>query len=192
MAKNVFRLHDFGRSKSNGPWGKNNVARVLNRLYYVHSGSCIVNYAKKDRVLSAGNVYILPQSKNFHRVDAKDFDHTFFDYYSSVPLLRDSFTEIPADEFNLNGFFGFLTTTKLNRASAKDREVALNLMTAILSYIDLKFKLPYVSDRITIKAMELFETNPDISTKEIADILHLNESYLPEKVINYLNQLGKT
>lgn len=177
MAKNIIRMHDFGRSESNGPWGKNNVARVLNRLYYVYSGSSVVNYAKKDHVLTAGNVYLLPQCKNFHRVDAKDFDHIFFDFYSSLPLRQDSFTEIPAEKFNLKTIFEFFGAKKLNRVSQKDREYALNMLTTILSYLDLNMKLPYVSDKNIIRAMELFETMPDISTKEIANILHLNESY---------------
>lgn len=177
MVQSKILLHDFGRSVSNGSWGKNDVAKSLNRLYYVNSGEAVVYYAQKKHTLTAGNVYILPQSKDFYRVDAKYFDHIFFDYYCSPALQFDSFTEIPSEQLSLNKFFKFLNTASLKRRVTEDRAVALNFLTGILSYIELHIPLPYISDKIVVEALKLFEANPNITSAEIATKLNINESY---------------
>ena len=177
MVQSKILLHDFGRVVSNGSWGKNDVAKSLNRLYYVNSGEAVVCYAQKMHTLTAGNVYILPQSKDFYRVDAKHFNHTFFDYYCSPALQFDSFTEIPGESYGLAEFFTFINSIKLHRRDESDRIVALNFLKAILSYIERHIKLPYISDKFIVTALKLFEENPNISSKEIAEKLSINESY---------------
>ncbi|MBQ2968546.1 MAG: helix-turn-helix transcriptional regulator [Clostridia bacterium] len=177
MEYNKITLHDFGRAVSNGPWGKNDVAKKLNRLYYVNGGSCTVKYAQKEFKLTLGNVYILPQAKDFHRVSAENFDHNFFDYYCAPALQFDSFTEIPGNSFGLAEFFTFINSIKLHRRDESDRIVALKFLKSILSYIERHIKLPYISDKFIVTALKLLEENPNISSKEIAEKLSINESY---------------
>ena len=74
-------------------------------------------------------------------------------------------------------FFKFLNTASLKRRVTEDRAVALNFLTGILSYIELHIPLPYISDKIVVEALKLFETNPNITSAEIATKLNINESY---------------
>ena len=165
----------FGRQTINGAWWVDGT-RAVHRLYFVNSGTAVVKYAGKTRTLCAGNIYLLPRSDDFETVDAKDFDHTFFDYYS-IPALRfDSFTQIDGGKSGYRDFFSFLNTAfaekKLDKRTAKD------FLCGILSVIDKNENLPYITNTLIIMALDIIHADAiNETTESVAQRLNLNKSY---------------
>lgn len=175
---NYVRLYTYGRQTMKGAWTINR-SRIVNRLYYVNSGSAFISNGTQKFELRPGSIYIFPQCSNFDPIDAFAFDHTFFDFYSSHILRYDSFTEINTSSLSIDGFFSYI-----NSVIASDKERAClnaleNLLVGLLSTIDsLHFPLPYVSNTAVACAVEEIHKNyADITTASLAHKLNLNESY---------------
>ena len=170
---NNVELYAFGRRKTDGVWWIDS-SKVVNRMYYVISGSAVVKCGLKDRLLSKGNIYILPQVGGFAPISSEGFEHIYFDYYSIPPLHPDSFIEISSDVCNLDSFFLFFKDA-LKYCTI---DIAADFLRAILSIIDNNVGLEYISDSAVIKALELIHKNKDsITVKALANGVNLNESY---------------
>ena len=71
-------LYAYGRATVNNAWpAMHNF--IVNRLYYVNSGSALIHNANREQTLVKGRIYIIPQCHNFKPLDAFSFDQTLFE-----------------------------------------------------------------------------------------------------------------
>ncbi len=186
--KNNIRLYSFGRYLANKPWKMDIPSHIVTRLYYVNSGTAIVSYSKKEYTLTEGNVYLLPQCPDFRTLFAQNFDHTFFDFRAPFTLKLDSFVEIPGEQCNLKDFFVFIN--KAVQAGTISLAAAKQFVTAMLTYMDQNFHIPYLSDTHIINSMEMiFNASSVPSVKALAQQLNLNENYF---IRLFTNAVGVT
>ena len=73
---NKIELYAFGKCKTDGAWWVDS-SKVVNRMYYVIDGSAIVKCGLKERLLSKGNIYILPQIGGFSPISSENFEHIY-------------------------------------------------------------------------------------------------------------------
>ena len=77
---NQISLYTYGRYTANDAWYID-YSRVVNRLYYVNSGTAQILNSSEKYTLTAGKIYIIPQCRIFRPLGAEEFDHTYFDFY---------------------------------------------------------------------------------------------------------------
>lgn len=169
---NMIELYAYGKCKTEGVWWVDS-SKVVNRLYYVISGSAVVKCGTEFRTLTEGNVYILPQINGFSPIGSENFEHIFFDYYSVPALHPHSFAKVSGNVCNLDGFFSFFGSV-INNCTV---DIARHFLCAVLGIIESNVKLEYINDSTIIRALEIIH-NKDIGTvKELANRVSLNESY---------------
>lgn len=151
-------------------------SKVVNRIYFVKQGSAVVSYGKKEYTLEKDNIYVLPASEDFESVSADGFEHIFFDYYSSDVLRFDSFIKMPSSFCDLDVLFEFVYRGL--KSGNIDEENGTTFLNSILSIIRRNIKLPYVNNEIINKALTIIRSDIfKVTTKDLADKLHLNECY---------------
>jgi hypothetical protein len=104
---NSIILYTYGRSTVNGCW-QIDKSRIVNRLYYVNSGSAVIETTSHKYSLAAGKIYIIPQCKSFSPISANSFDHTYFDFYSSRVMRRNTLIELNKNAFDSDIFFEYI------------------------------------------------------------------------------------
>ena len=169
-------IYSYGRCKSlNDKWWIDR-AKLVNRLYYVNSGNAIIYYANKEHFLTEGNIYLLPSVEDFCSVNACNFDHTFFDYYTDRVLKFNSFMELPADFCNLDLIFSFLN--KLLDSGNADDTIIFHTFATIMAIIEHNAKPDYITNKIISQALSIIRTNfSELSVTALAESLCLNKSY---------------
>ena len=172
------KLYTFGRKITNGAW-QINKNRVVNRLYYVNSGTAVIHNAAGEFTLSEKRFYIIPQCFNFKPVAATDFDHTFFDYYSTAVLHPDKIYEFSADFCQGAHFFNYVNALIKNEDKSLISEGVEKLLSGFLSVLTSSgANLALVENSAVVRAVEIINNSYDlVSSKALADELHLNESY---------------
>lgn len=175
---NKLKLYTFGRCVSKDAWYVNQ-SRVVNRLYYVNSGTAIIHISGGEYLLKANKYYIIPQCSNFKPLSADNFDHTYFDYYSAHILRANRIYEFDSEYCSANHFFSYING--LIESSEKDRlqPAAQGLLFGFLSALEnFDSGLIYVDNSAVKRAVEIIHKNySDISCKSLSEELHLNESY---------------
>ena len=171
----MINLYAYGKHTTNGSWWIDN-SKIVHRLYYVFNGNATVIYEKKEKQLTAGNIYLIPPNKEFITIDSQNFEHLYFDYYCIPVLYSKSIVEIPGTLRSMDSFFVFLSDNVKN--SNMEKDTALHFLKGILTFIDTEINLKYISEKSIIKALEIIDKNKmSITTKELADMVNLNESY---------------
>ena len=61
---NDVKLYIYGRQTVQGKW-RVNQRNIVNRLYYVNSGSAVISTGSAEHTLTARRIYIIPQCKEF-------------------------------------------------------------------------------------------------------------------------------
>ncbi len=173
-------LYSFGRRFFHTPWGID-LSRLVNRLYYVNSGSAVMHLAGRSHELHAGMVYIFPQCHDLVITEVRDFDHTYFNFFSARTLHYGSVTAFPATEMATNSFFEYVNwLIARDPERVRSREMLETLLKGFLSTLELYGpKLPYVTNEAVNQAVRLIhEESPTMTTALLAKRLSLNESYL--------------
>ncbi len=148
----------------------------LCRIYYVNSGSAVIQYEKKQYTLTQGNIYIMPQSDVFRRVQAQNFDHTFFSFTCTPFLQSDAFVEIPGTFCALNEFFQFVNSS-LEKGTV-NKESKMRLLNTLLCILDSNMALPYIRESMINNALDIIRKETDtITTTALAERLHVTEGY---------------
>ena len=171
------RLYAYGKSTENGAWYIDK-SRIVNRLYYVNSGKAVVSFAHMEHTLVEGKLYIIPQCNDFFTVEAKNFDHTFFDFYNPQILCCDKPLEFDKKDLNANALFdylNFLITSDTNKQLHDSLELFL---CGFLKSLEKSHPLPYISNSYVTAAVNLIhEESISLTTDKLAKRLNLNKSY---------------
>ena len=172
------KLYTFGRKTTNGAW-RINKNRVVNRLYYVNSGTAVIHNTAGEFTLREKRFYIIPQCFNFKPLAATDFDHTFFDYYSTPILHPDKIYEFSADFCQGARFFEYVNALIENGDNDLIFEGVGELLSGFLSVLLLcGASLSFVENSAVVRAVEIINNSlSPVTCKSLADGLHLNESY---------------
>lgn len=171
-------LYAYGRATVNNAWPARH-GFIVNRLYYVNSGSALIHNANREQTLVKGKIYIIPQCHNFKPVDAFSFDHTFFDYFSLRVLDPNKIVEIDASAFALDRFFDYINELIEQDPAQNNHKAIQQLLCGILSVIDRQYTpLPYITNTTVMRAIDIiYESYANITTKALAQRLNINESH---------------
>ena len=149
---------------------------VVNRLYYVNNGSAVIRNGSKEHVLMAGHIYLFSQCNDIKSISANNFDHTYFDFTSSIIYRPDVFTEIDAQDNSLMGYFSLVNM--LIAEKEKYTSVLKGLLESVLEYINITYKPPILKNNIITMAMNcIYEKSSTITTSELAQKLNINECH---------------
>lgn len=175
---NQIRLYTYGRYTANEAWDIDH-SRVLNRLYYINSGTAeILNASTKYRLVG-GKIYVIPQCKSFNPICAEKFDHTYFDFYSSSVLRSDGIIEIDGSVLSFSSFFEYVNAIIASEDEKRSYAELQTLLSGFLEVIDTKYSpLPYITNPSITLAVNLIQQNcAEATTRLLAERTSLNESY---------------
>ena len=172
-------LYAYGRSTVEGEWGIDQ-SRTVNRLYYVNAGRAHIRNASREHVLTEGRLYIIPQCNDFRPVDAVNFDHTFFDFYSTRIFRNDRILEWDAAHLHADSLFDYVNTLLSERRDPVCHAAMEHFLAGLLLAIECRSgELPYMTNPLITRAVALIhEDCAAASTMRLAERLNLNESYL--------------
>lgn len=175
---NEINLYAYGRNTTQGKWHID-YNRIVNRLYYVNSGSALIFNGSDEYSLEAGKTYIIPQCKSFQPMDSVNFDHTYFDFYSSKVLKSNMLIELDKTKIDSVRFFEFINTL-IEKGNPKDDLKAMEaFLVGFLSATDKRVALPYITSPLITKAINIIHSDfSSASTKTVAVELNIDESYL--------------
>lgn len=168
----------YGRCTVEGKW-RIERNRTVNRLYYVNSGSAVILNGKKEYALTAGKVYLIPRCKNFEPLNASGFDHTFFDFYSSLVLRPDKIIEFDQGPFSAEAFFKYINKLLEDDTERRHGKSLELFLSGFLSMIEAECpKLLRVTKPSLTRALELIHTEyRSVTTEILAKKLNLDKSY---------------
>ena len=171
-------LYAYGRATVNNAWPTMQNL-IVNRLYYVNSGSALIHNANREQTLVKGRIYIIPQCHNFKPLDAFSFDHTFFDYFSLRVLDPNKIIEIDASVFALDRFFDYINKLIEQDPEQNNHKAIEQILTGILSVIDRQYTpLIHITNTTVMRAIDIiYESYANITTKALAQRLNINESH---------------
>ena len=169
-------LYAFGRSTACGAWYID-TSRIVCRLYFVNRGSATVRIDENEWRLSEGNFYILPRSDRFAPIEAEDFDHTYFDFYSTRILRPDRITALALSACGAEHFLSFVNT--LLASGAAGQEAMQSLLRGFLGAVEPFLpKDAFIEDAVIAEAVAHIHTSfATVSTRALAERAHLCESY---------------
>lgn len=171
------RLYAYGKSTENGAWYIDK-SRIVNRLYYVNSGKAVISFAHKEHTLVGGKLYIIPQCNDFFTVEAKDFDHTFFDFYNSQILRCDKILEFDKNDLNAEALFNYLNFLIASDPNKQLYDSVKYFLYGFLNLLEKSYPIPYIINSYITDAVNLIHGECfSLSTKQLAKKLNLNESY---------------
>lgn len=181
----------YGRSTMHTDW--NIYPPVgINRLYYVHSGSAIYKRGNVKKTLMPGNIYLFPQNLEFtlSMEDCTDFDHTYFDFFCTPPLIFENEISINPQEYPLiklmqEGLFTLAETFPLlNVLEHNSYSDAISCaFAALLDTIHNEYALPLALDCEISSIVEYIHLHfrEKISVSKLAENLHLEENVFIRK-----------
>ena len=176
---NTIELYAFGRKVTQDEWYIDR-SRIVNRLYFVNSGSATVRIGAKEWVLTEGHFYVLPRSESFVPMAALEFDHTYFDYYSSRILRSDMIFEGALSSLGAAHFLSFVNALLVSDPPPPAmQEIMQLLLQAFLSCADGTFpKNFYIANEVIAGAVDCIHKDfAFVSTKDLAVRAHLSKSY---------------
>ena len=175
---NAAELYAFGRSTSQGKWYID-TSRIVGRLYFVNRGCASVQMASEIRELKEGHFYILPRCSGFSPIDAKDFDHTYFDYYSPRILRPDRMASGSLSLLGASHFLRFVNTLLESGSGGTMHETMQALLQGFLCQAEEKLiDDSFIVTETVASAVEHIHAHfATVSTKELSDRAHLCESY---------------
>lgn len=179
-------LMTYGRTISNSSnWFIHSF--VVNRIYYIHSGSVICNCGKNQYSLTPGNLYFFPQNLNFsiHLTDDTLVDHTFFDFYTYPLIVMDKPIEIKLDSdillqsamnilIHLADIYPIFETGTLRNDYSP---IVQQYVTAFLSLLSEKHKISITNDALINKSIDYIKSNlSTITVDALARLFHKNKN----------------
>ena len=175
---NNIHLYFYGREVVQGTWCRGKPF-VSNRLYYVNSGTATIFNSTKEYVLTAGKAYIIPQCNDFHTITSKDFDHTFFDYYSSRTLNPGKTIVFDEENLPVKQFFNYINAIISDDTKNLPRKAIEDLLSGFLGVMESTTDLfEYISTYPVSRAVDIIHSDcAHATTKSLAEELNLNESY---------------
>ena len=171
-------LYVYGRSRVSGKWWIDE-NRIVNRIYFVNSGWAKIRTSFGEYILTEGNVYVIPQCRDYSVIDSESFDHTYFDFYSSRPLMPGELIEIDAKKLSLKGLFDYINNI-IERDQTKTSKEGMEDMIAAFLFFAEKTDgcVKYVTNARITRAVDIIQREyRTITTKQLAKTLSLNESY---------------
>lgn len=197
------------RCEVNGQWMCDTPVGLM-RLYFVHSGEGSVYNCRKTHILKPGKLYLFTQYGDFHTVDSKHFDHSFFNFHANYAVMPECFFEFDRSDFS---FVNFEELSEMLQDKEKYENTLRALLTTLLSYIDESICLPIISNSIVLRAIGIIqqqliqqqykdlqdedlqdedlqdEQSETISTSALASELNINESHF---IRIFKKQMGVT
>ena len=175
---NNINLYTYGRSTVEGQWNIDK-SRIVNRLYYVNSGTATVLNGTSEHTLTAGNFYIIPQCKEFQPIDAIGFDHTYFDFYSARVFRPDRIISFSGSKFSASAFFEHINSLLDSKPRESIKSVMEQYLSGFMSLIESECKeLYFISESSLTYAVSLIHSEyQNITTSSLAKKLNLNKSY---------------
>ncbi|MBR6603345.1 MAG: helix-turn-helix transcriptional regulator [Clostridia bacterium] len=175
--KNI-SIYAYGRKTVNGAWWINQ-NHIVNRLYYVNSGTALISNSSFEFELTAGKIYIIPGCRTFCPLNAWNFNHTFFDFFHSRIFQTNKIIEIDEVITKSKSFFDYINFQIENDKEMKIREAMEPLLSGYFSLLEKQgFELPFITNEIIIKALQHIHTEPaDVCTRSLAQRLNIDESY---------------
>ncbi|MBQ4630050.1 MAG: helix-turn-helix transcriptional regulator [Clostridia bacterium] len=185
MFKNlIFTI--YGRSTMHTDW--HIYPRVgINRLYYVHSGSACYICGNKRKTLTPGNIYIFPQNLEFgiSMEESDSFDHTYFDFFCSPPLIFENEICINPEKYPLikavqEGLLAISEAYPLNTVLERNSysDAIASSFSAFLDTIHNEYVLPANFSRKIGKVIEYIHLHfsENITVVELSKILFMEEN----------------
>ena len=171
-------IYHYGRQVVQGAWCPAKI-HISNRLYYVNSGTATIYSSTSEYTLTKGKAYIIPQCNNFHPITSKDFDHTYFDYYSSRMLNPDKLIVFDEDDKFTKQFFEFINTAIANEEANNQHKAMGNFLSGFLKVIERNTDLfEYLSCPPVSRAVDIIHSDcAHVTTKRLAEELNLTESH---------------
>ena len=167
-----------GRCTVEGRWSIDR-NRTFNRLYYVNSGSAVILNGKDEHTLTAGKVYLIPRCKTFEPLNADGFDHTFFDFYSSLVLRPDKIIELDGSDIYATAFFEYIDRILAGGLGSKLVQPLELFLSGFLSMIEAEHgELLYVTSPSLTTALDIIHSEYHcVTTERLAKRLSLEKSY---------------
>lgn len=171
-------LYLYGKSTVQGKWEFDR-NRIVNRLYFVNSGTATILNGSTEYKLVSGKIYIIPQCKNFETISAQSFDHTFFDFYYSRILNPYKIIELDIKELSAEPLLKYINGLLEDDPDKTMASAMEGFLYGLLTLIDSKYTpLPYITSTAITRAINIIHREyRSISTKELSKRLNLNESY---------------
>ncbi len=173
---NTVTLYAFGRSTTRNAWYID-TSRIVSRLYFVNRGSATVRIAESEWQMREGHFYILPRIDDFAPIAAEDFDHTYFDFYSTRILRPDTIVEAALSQHGAAHFLAFVNT--LLASDEARHEAMSSLLRGFLSQIEGSLLLgAFIENEAIARAVARIHADfSSVTTKSLAAEAHLCESY---------------
>ena len=185
MFKNII-FTIYGRSTKHTDWHIYPSVGI-NRLYYVHSGSVTYIRGKVKKTLTPGNIYLFPQNLEFKLSmnESQTFDHSYFDFFCTPPLIFENEVCINAKEYPLikaihKGLFTLTQAYPILKVMERNKysDAVTSLFAAFLDTIHNEYVLPVHFNSRIAKSIEYIHRHfrEKISVSELAENSHLEEN----------------
>jgi AraC-like DNA-binding protein len=175
----TLRINTFGREVVNGKWYISPKCNV-NRIYFVNSGYALIQNGAHRYKLTEGKTYIIPKCNNFAPIEAKNFDHTFFDFYSEKILSPQKVIELNESMADFKSFFDFINSIVLTKKNKEHRNAVECLIRGFLSLWENSkdAAIEYIKNPLIIEAISLINDNVnEVTTATLSQKLNINKSY---------------
>ena len=177
-----FIFTTFGRTSIKGHWFVTNDF-VCSKLYYVFGGSAHYIYKGKKYFFKKGYMYLIPSTvyvEYFHD-EAEDFDHLFFNFISSPPLMTNEILEFIPDEkmMKLIEFSSLSLKNERYKYKAGDIVLAEHIVNLMISLISEMIGKEIPRDKRIISAVEFIHNRyaENITIDRLAKDLYLETNY---------------
>ena len=177
-----FIFTTFGRTSIKGHWFVTNDF-VCSKLYYVFGGSAQYILNGKKHFFKKGYMYLIPSTvyvEYFHD-EAEDFDHLFFNFISSPPLMTNVILEFVPDEkmMKLIEFSSLSLKNERYKYKAGDIVLAEHIVNLMISLISEMFGEEIPRDRRIIQTTEYIHNNyaEAVTVDKLAKDLYLETNY---------------
>lgn len=177
-------LLSYGRTSVNDAWAFFDIGR--SRIYYIHSGSCVLKNNTETIELKKGHFYYLPQNFEFLPIKGtiEHFDHSYIDF---IALPWQNLTGII--EFDKNSYptlalaaqlpLSLIDLLKQNDNYSSYRKLIESYISNFMEMIFLEFKIDIEREPEICNALEYIYnhyTQP-INIHELATRCHMSTNY---------------
>ncbi len=145
------------------------------KLLLVRSGHGSFYQGATLRHLEAKKLYLFSQSAYFKTFSAEDLNLTVISFYSNFTLALDTFLEFSFDDVP---FMDLYSVREFLDNSAEHSFLFKKFIEIIISYIDIHFSIPLVTNPIVVKTLDIICAESDtVTTSILAQRLSLDESH---------------
>ncbi len=145
------------------------------KLVFVYSGHGTFYHGATLKQLLPGKIYFFMQGDHFRTASAEELELTVVSFCANFTFSTDTFLEYSFDDIM---FMDFDSIRAVLDNSAKYYFFFEKLIEAIISYLDIRFSLPLVTNPVIIKTIDIICAESDtVTTAILAQRLNLDESH---------------